>query len=216
MASVKNILSKYGMTIIVGVAILAVLVWTFMVPFKNMNNVKGELKVVEQKYNDLKAKAVDEGQLLQNLNDAKAELAAYDLKFPPAIEQEETLRIVHSLEEETGFKMVGMTYDAKVPLQYDTLNQTASTAKSGSAAQPATSGVTPPVPGKGMKMPINTQFTANYAQLKDFVTKLNELEQKVGLREIKMTTDKDGTIKGSVILEFYGFAPTATPTPAAK
>ena len=199
--SIKSILSKYSMSMVLVVAILAVSLWMFFGLFVDIGNVSREVHSLEVKYSALNQKSVDENELLKNLNDAAAALKEYELKFPPAIEQENTLRTVQTLEQESGFKIVSMNFD---PLQYDTLNQSA---PGNSSSSQSKSGISPPVPGMGMKIPIRTQFTAYYAELKQFVTLLNEAGQKIGFREIQMNTDRDRTIRGSLILEFYGFAP---------
>ena len=205
MPVIKDFISKFLTSIIMVVAIIAVLIFIILVPFSNIGDIRPELNTLEKKYQSLKKIAVDEATLLKDFDEARKELSAFDVKFPPDIEQENTLLVVQDLELGSGLNVTAMKYEV---LQFDTLNQPLTEAPK-SASSSATRGVQPPVPGKGMKMPIKTQFLSDYTQLKEFVKMINETEQRIGLREIKMSMDKNQMIKGSVILEFYGFMPEA-------
>ena len=208
MESVKKIFSKYTLAIILGAASLVIFVWTLSVPFPAMRDLNVEINGLSERYDYLMSKKLDESSIIAQLEQANAQLDAFEQIFPAHIFQEETLRVVQNLEEGSGLTVMGMAYEQ---LQYDTLNQPMEQELEDAAAgtvqvQPA-DGVMLPVSGMGMKIPIRTQFDATYDQMMDFVTDLSATEQRIGLREIQMNVDKERLIRGSVMLEFYGFMP---------
>ena len=205
LSAIKKVFTKNGLIMIVTVIIVAVLAWMFLGLLPNMKTIGEEIDELEAKRDELYEKTKDEGDLLVALTKAKSDLADFEIKFPPSIDQEDTLRTVQSIERKSMLTLNTMSYEK---LQDDMLNQPPPLQSTDESAERVDQ--TQPIPGRGMKIPIRTQFASQYAELKNFVTGINDVDHKIGLREIQMTTGRDKVINGSVILEFYGFKPEET------
>ena len=212
MKQIKELFSKYSLIIVVAAVIIAVIVWTALVPVSDSRKLREEIRVLEKRHDALKAKAAGEDgeKLTRDLAEAEAALKEYEKIFPPEkIRQTDTYPVIQLLEQSSGLKVSSMSYEQT---HFDNLNQALPAPPKGSSSSSSTSTVPsnapqPPMPGKGMKMTAATNFTATYDQLKHFVTLLNAQEQSIGLREFQIATNKTQLITGSFILEFYGFMP---------
>ena len=206
--NIQKIFSKYSLIFILSLTIIAVLALTAYVYFGDTGALTRELAGLRKREASLKATAMDKTELEDRLKAAQDKLAEFELVFPSEIYEGDALRTVKDFEDKSGLTVNAMNFEL-IPLQDDSLNQPPlippGTAPSAAAARAPVS--LDPIPGRGMKIPINTQFSAVYPELKEFVTQINETRQRIGLREIRMTTGRDQIIKGSVIMEFYGFMP---------
>jgi len=198
----KNIIKNYTLALFLTVLIIAAVIWILFGLWADSSKKTAEINFLENFRTELSKLNENDANIQHEYDEAVERFTEMSLMFPPSINQEETLRTVQELERTSGLEITGMRYEK---LQYDTHNQT-------DGEKSVKPGATP-LPGKGMKIPVTVNFTGSYNELKNFDTGLKETEQRIGIREMQVSTDRSRSNRGKMVLEFYGFAPETTPTP---
>ena len=207
---IKNALTKYGLIFLLIALIIGAAIWMFFFLSADMDRLTAEEHGLIIKIAELTGVTMMANDFESDFGEAVKRLEEFERIFPSELSeseyQNEIIRVIENFEGKSGFNILRMDPQG---LQYDALNQPTDENDRKTASSPKN--IMPPEAGKGMKFSWDISFTSSYTELKEFVTLMHEMEQRIGIRQIKIESNRDNMIKGSMVLEFYGFMPEDAP-----
>ncbi|WHH59659.1 hypothetical protein [Petroclostridium sp. X23] len=208
------------------IGVLAITYFYVYTPFvKKLNTLKDEVLKLETNYNTLQGKSAQKSKVEAQMKILRYEMDKLSSLLPPDIYQDKAIIIIKELGDITGVKLKDLSFSEVASMTSEsTQKKTEPTLQ-----QKILEEVLPSddaqkdekkteeegkIPNNtGITMEVKTNYTASYDQMKDFLAKVMDFEQKVIVSDITFSKDLQDTLSGSLKLTFYGFKDSTRKVP---
>ncbi|MDK2800106.1 MAG: type pilus assembly protein PilO [Clostridiales bacterium] len=185
--------------------------------YAKLNTLRREVQKLQNDLNIMQGIAVQKNQFDNRLEVLHDELEKLNKKIPPDLLQENIILILKDIQLSTGVHLKNLTFTEIIPVISDSSNpqQVKSEQNEGQNQlilnkinndnkKNQHSGLEIP-DETGIKMEVHASYTATYSEIKNFLAAVINNESKITVKSITLTREKENTLTGNLILEFYGF-----------
>ncbi|MGE4282254.1 MAG: hypothetical protein AB7G87_00895 [Clostridia bacterium] len=196
------------------IAVLALTYYYIYTPFaKRLNMLKAEVGKLEAEYSILRSKTVQKSRLEAKLKFTSFEVDKLSKILPPNIFQDEVILILKELSDTTGVKLEDLSFTETAPVILDENQKKPEYAQqkklleqgASQENKKANEGSKQIEDSTGIVMEVNVKYTAGYEQLKTFLDRVINFEQKISVSDISFLNGSENMLSGNIKMSFYGF-----------
>ncbi len=195
---------------------------------ENVEKIEQEVNQLDIKYKDLSKRSEKKGEIEKEIKKNSTELNRLSTLLPPEIRQEDMIISLNDLRNSSGLQFINIAFStAKAIAEQVDKNKTqpdtakTDTAKTDTAKTDKTKANTnnttkakPVKPSNTIEMPdltgieveVNSNFTSNYGQLKQFMRDIENHKSRIVIQKLNLKSSEELGISGSMALKFYGFS----------
>jgi type IV pilus assembly protein PilO len=217
---------KKLLVLLILIGILAFAYFYIYTPFiAKLNALREEVKKLETDYDTLQGKSVQKTRMDSQMKFIRYEMDKLSTVLPADILQDNMIIVIKDLMETTGVELNNLSFSEVVPIDVDssqkevelTLQQKLvkemlpedaqeKDKKSENENKKIKDNV-------GISAEVRAQFSADYDQMKDFLAKVMDFEQKIIVSDITFSQDAQHVLSGSLKLTFHGFKDSTREVP---